>query len=100
MVKGMGLVPSGFPILGKYILKVLEVCPSADYELVHEIRNRYKPKSDLADDLDRDFVLSWMCDRYSTTCDEICELEDLIENLSSLPAFVGHPLLLKLQTDY
>jgi hypothetical protein len=100
MVKGMGHVPPKFPILGKYILKVHEVCSLRLADPVLELRNKYKPKSDVTDEVDRDFVLTWMCERYDTSYGEIEELEDILQSLGSLPSYVGHPLLSKLMEDY
>jgi hypothetical protein len=100
MVMGMGDIPNSFPVLGAYKLKVLEVCPLLLNDSVVEIRNKYKPKSDITSEIDRDFVMEWMCSRYDTTRDEIIEFEAELLSLKSLPSYVGHPLPLRLQEDY
>jgi hypothetical protein len=99
MILGMGDMPFTFPVLGVYALKVLQICGEITSD-VEEIRNKYKPKSDVQSQIDTDSVRRWMCERYDTTFHEIDEFEELLSNIVSLPTFVGHPLLLKMMNDY
>jgi hypothetical protein len=95
MAAGMGDVPKHYPILGVFREKL--------YNLGREgaiIRNKYKPMSEMNHTLDRSYILGWMFDRYGITEEEVLEVEAIIDNIPSLPYFIGHSVFTRLAEDY
>jgi len=99
---GSGLkIPLWFPILGVFVRKLLEL--GIKHEITPAIANkinqgfyRMQMYSFEATPSAREHVLERMCIRYSLTTDQILEAEQLLEQVSQLPAMVSHPVFVVL----
>jgi len=93
-----GNVPKNYPILGAF-LNVL-YCKGEWHKLlftkpVYSESQLYKSVTD-ATNLDREFCLMAMAERYNVTKNDLLRVEALLQTVSTLPTYVEDPVFDKL----
>lgn len=106
---GYQRVPEDFPILGAllrcYRRIGLSVQDAFEAGKIGEITIEdfdYKPKTSGPNvAIPRENALQFVCERYDTTVEQVCELESLYDRVMRPSTIVSHPLLLRLgAVDY
>jgi len=98
--RSYGAVPPSYPIFGSFLNALMRcsVDPGRDLGPLEE---SWKPKVELAFDLDREEAFDALLGRYGITREEALDVEDLLSTVDTLPCYVEHPVFDKLcDVDY
>ncbi len=100
LARSYGLVPLDYPVFGAFLAALLRLGSDPGRNLGH-LEESWKPKVTTIIVLDREEAVAAMVERYSIEPSWIEEVESLFNGLSSLPAYVEHPLFDRLcDLDY